>query len=176
MTIESVPIDSIYPDPANARRHPQRNLDAITSSLARFGQQKPIVVDAKNVVRAGNGTLAAARALGWTHVRIVRSELIGVEASAFAIADNRSAELAEWDPDVLSAALADPQLGDVGFSEEEIRAFRHEPEAVPIGEPERPAEVAESFQVIVDCGSEERQQDVFERLSGEGFSCRLLTL
>jgi ParB-like chromosome segregation protein Spo0J len=176
MTIESVPIDSIHPDPANARRHSQRNLEAIKSSLARFGQQKPIVVDANNVVRAGNGTLAAAKALGWTHVGIVRSHLIGVEATAFAIADNRSAELAEWDPDVLSAALADPDIGDFGFSEVEAREYLREPEAVPIDDPQAPTSIGESFQVIVDCGSEERQQEVFERLSGEGLSCRLLTL
>src|SRR5260370_37717105 len=115
MTIESVSIDAIHPHPPNARRHPQRNLDAIASSLSRFGQQKPIVVDAKGVVRAGNGTLAAAKALGWTHINIVRSELIGVEATAFAIADNRTAELAEWDAELLAAALAEPDVGPLGF-------------------------------------------------------------
>src|SRR5947209_20180479 len=100
MTIESLPIASLHADPANTRRHSVRNLDAIMSSLVRFGQQKPIVVDGNNLVRAGNGTLSAARALGWTHVDVVRTALIGVEATAFAIADNRTAELAEWDPDV----------------------------------------------------------------------------
>ncbi len=45
MTIETGPIDSVSPDPANARKHGQRNLDAIVGSLRRFGQQKPIVVD-----------------------------------------------------------------------------------------------------------------------------------
>jgi len=44
-------------------------LEQIKASLRRFGQQKPIVVDATNVVRAGNGTLAAAKALGWTNHR-----------------------------------------------------------------------------------------------------------
>jgi ParB-like chromosome segregation protein Spo0J len=60
MKLESLPIDQVHADPANARRHPQRNLDAIMSSLARFGQQKPIVIDEQNICRAGNGTLAAA--------------------------------------------------------------------------------------------------------------------
>src|ERR1700681_3192841 len=123
MTIESLPITSPHPPPAtaplppapaNAPRPPQRNPDAIISSLARFGQQKPIVIDANKVVRAGNGTLAAAKALGWTHVQVIHTELIRVEGAAFAIADNRTAELAEWDPDVLAAALADPNIGDLG--------------------------------------------------------------
>src|SRR5438874_8509523 len=100
MTIETLPISSLHLDPANARRHPARNLDAIKASLARFGQQKPIVVDAAGICRAGNGTLAAARALGWATIRAVRTPLAGAEAAAYAIADNRTAELAEWDTDL----------------------------------------------------------------------------
>ena len=68
MNIEQLAIASLSPDPANARRHPERNLEQIKASLRRFGQQKPIVVDAANVVRAGNGTLAAAKSLGWTTI------------------------------------------------------------------------------------------------------------
>jgi len=87
MKIETVSIDSLSLDPANARLHSPRNLEAIKSSLRRFGQQKPIVVGANNVVRAGNGTLQAAKALGWKEIKIVRTKLVDSEASAFAIAD-----------------------------------------------------------------------------------------
>src|SRR5438876_347960 len=102
MNLETVQISMLSEDPANARLHPTRNLDQIKASLRRFGQQKPIVVDATNTVRAGNGTLAAARALGWQTIQIVRSELAKTELTAYAIADNRSAELAEWDAEVLA--------------------------------------------------------------------------
>ncbi len=61
MDVLTIAIDQLHPDPANARRHPQRNLDALMGSLLRFGQQKPLVIDANNIVRAGNGTLAAAK-------------------------------------------------------------------------------------------------------------------
>ena len=113
-------------DPANVRRHGEKNLGAIKSSLLRFGQQKPIVVDAKGIVRAGNGTLAALKALGWKEVRIVRSTLEGSEATAYAIADNRTAELADWDDDALSQTLAALQIEDedlalaTGFDAKEI--------------------------------------------------------
>src|SRR6201996_7638855 len=120
MNIEQLPINTLSPDPANARRHPERNLDQIKASLKRFGQQKPIVVDATNIVRAGNGTLAAAKALGWTTIAAVRSELAKTELTAYAIADNRTAELAEWDNAVLADTLADIEIGDVGFTAEEI--------------------------------------------------------
>ena len=176
MTIESLPIASLHPDPANARRHSERNIDAIMSSLMRFGQQKPIVIDANNVVRAGNGTLVAAKALGWTHIDIVRSPLKGSEATAFAIADNRTAELAEWDPDVLNAILAEPDIGDLSFEDAELEALL---KAVPKDlepEPEPATEVGETFQVIAECADEADQQALFHRLSKEGFSCRLLTL
>jgi ParB family transcriptional regulator, chromosome partitioning protein len=129
MKTERVPIDSVQFDPANVRRHGEKNLATIKASLARFGQQKPLVVDADGVVRAGNGTLAAAKALGWKEVTIVRTDLKGAEATAYAIADNRTAELAEWDDDALAQTLAALQIEDnelllaSGFIEQELNAL-----------------------------------------------------
>ena len=105
MKTETVPIDSISPDPANARKHDERNLTAIRDSLRAFGQQKPIVVDQREIVVAGNGTLEAAKRLGWTEIAIVRTTLDNTQATAFGIADNRTAELAEWDDEVLRSLL-----------------------------------------------------------------------
>ena len=73
LDIQRVPLDSIHPDPANVRLHEERGLDAIRGSLARFGQQKPIVVDRKGTIRAGNGTYVAAKALGWEAIHVVVS-------------------------------------------------------------------------------------------------------
>ncbi len=102
-------------------------MDAIKASLRRFGQQKPIVVDAKGIVLAGNGTLAAARELGWREIQIVRTELTGSQATAFGIADNRSAELAEWDEklaDVLASLKAeDFPLEEIGFDSADLKQF-----------------------------------------------------
>jgi hypothetical protein len=128
MEIKQVPVDSLSADPANARKHPERNLETIIASLRRFGQQKPIVVDRNGIVRAGNGTLEAARRLGWDTVAVVETELNGVEATAYAIADNRTAELAEWDDDVLAAtlnslALEDGLLDAAGFDEDELESL-----------------------------------------------------
>lgn len=101
----SRPIDSITPDPANLRRHNERSLAAVAASLARFGQQKPIVIDRKGVVIAGHGVLGAARRLGWKQVAVIESRLGGVERIAYGIADNRTAELSEWDEGALIATL-----------------------------------------------------------------------
>jgi ParB-like chromosome segregation protein Spo0J len=124
MKIERINVAELSLDPSNVRKHSRKNLDAIKASLRKFGQQKPIVVDAKGIVLAGNGTLTAAKELGWTEIEITRTTLQGVEATAFAIADNRSAELAEWDDslaDVLkSLADAGQSLDDLGFGKTDL--------------------------------------------------------
>jgi len=107
MNIERVPLSSLRQDPANARRHSRRNVDTIMASLDRFGQQRPIVIDAENRILAGNGTYQAARELEWTEIDVTRTKLAGDEARAYALADNRTAELAEWDQEELRLALRD---------------------------------------------------------------------
>jgi DNA modification methylase len=102
-----VPIDKLLPDPANARAHPPRSIEAIAASLARFGQQRPVLRDSAGVVVAGNGVLLAARTLGWTHLAAVASPLSGVDRTAYAIADNRLAELSEWEKSTLAQLVAE---------------------------------------------------------------------
>jgi hypothetical protein len=109
----AVPLHTLTPDPANARKHPDRNIIAIRGSLAAFGQVKPVVVrEATGTVVCGNGTLAAAAALGWTHIAAVVKPMDQATATALAIADNRTAELAEWDNGVLDKLLADCVTGN----------------------------------------------------------------
>jgi len=102
----AVPIADLNLDPSNARKHGEKNLDAIKASLAKFGQRKPIVVQTPGmIVRAGNGTVTAARALGWTEIAAVVIDDDNATASQFAIADNRTSELADWDDETLAAIL-----------------------------------------------------------------------
>ena len=130
MNIETIAVAELSLDPSNVRKHSRRNLDAIKASLRKFGQQKPIVVDAKGIVLAGNGTLTAAKELGWTEIQATRTELAGVEATAFAIADNRTAELAEWDDAALQQQLAAIAIDDeellaaTGFDEKELAKLK----------------------------------------------------
>ena len=107
-------ISELTLDPNNARKHSQKNLDAIAASLEKFGQRKPIVVH-RGVVIAGNGTVEAAKTLGWTEISIaeVPDDWDLDTAKAYALADNRSAELAEWDEGTLAKQLL--ELEDVGW-------------------------------------------------------------
>jgi len=110
MDIETVKIDELDLDPRNARKHDAKNLKAIADSLEQFGQRKPIVVWGRTVV-AGNGTMAAARSLGWKQISIVRvpDDWSADQVKAYALADNRSAELAVWDEQVLASQLLELQ-------------------------------------------------------------------
>ena len=126
MKTETVSVDSITLDPANLRKHGERNIETIRASLSRFGQQHPIIVNHDGVVIAGNGRLQAMRSLGWKECDVVRTDLAGAEAVAFAIADNRTAELAEWDDDALASTLAALQNDEsidhlaAGFTDDDI--------------------------------------------------------
>jgi len=113
MIIETVLIDDLDLDPRNARKHDAKNLKAIADSLEQFGQRKPIVVWGRTVV-AGNGTMAAARSLGWTEITIARvpDDWTADQVKAYALADNRSAELAEWDEQVLTEQLKELELAE----------------------------------------------------------------
>jgi hypothetical protein len=127
--IERVPIDSVIPDPENARLHPERNLAALANSLKRFGQQRPIVVSKDGIIIAGNGAYGVMKSLGWTEVVVAFSSLEGDEARAYAIADNRAGELAAWNDDVLRKQLDElcqispDLLSAAGYAEEELRAL-----------------------------------------------------
>jgi hypothetical protein len=113
--VEKVKIGSLTADPENARKHSKRNIDAIAASLTNFGQQRPLVVW-DNIIIAGNGTVEAAKSLGWTDISIVRvpADWTADQARAYALADNRTAELADWDPETLATQLID--LDSMGFN------------------------------------------------------------
>ncbi len=142
----AVAVADLTPDPANARTHNDRNLDAIKASLSRFGQRFPIVVQKQGmVVRAGNGRVLAAKALGWTHLAAIVVDESDVEAVAFAIADNRTAELAEWDDEALTRLLQSlpPDMLDVtGFTSGELDDLIEEIHPPETAEDEVPAPLA----------------------------------
>lgn len=118
------PVDSLELDPQNARKHGEIDITAIANSLTEFGQQTPIVITESGRVVKGNGTLMAAMKLGWKQVEVRVTKLTGSKLKAYAIADNRTAELSEWDNEMLLASLqeidVDGLLASAGFSDAEL--------------------------------------------------------
>ena len=88
---ERVSIETLVLDPENARKHPVTNLEAIKASLNEFGQQRDILVSRKSrTVVAGNGTMMAAKELGWAEIDVKWTDLEGDAAMAYALVDNGS--------------------------------------------------------------------------------------
>lgn len=127
--LELVSVDELEADEQNARRHPEKNLAALKASLKEFGQQKPIVIDGKNVVVAGNGTLAAARELGIPQLWAIRTTLRGAKRTAYAIADNRIGDTSHFDSESLKSALEElAKAGGnlelaAGFTDDDLAAL-----------------------------------------------------
>lgn len=115
--------------PGNPRRG---DVDAVARSLTRFGQRKPIVVNDDGVIIAGNHTFQAALQCGWSHIAVIdASDLDGAEQRAYALADNRLSDLAEYDDGLLLEALLEhDDLSGLGYSNadlDELRARVNEP-------------------------------------------------
>ena len=129
----AVPIESLTPDPRNARKHSRKNLDAIKASLRTHRQYQPLVVQRDGmIVRAGNGRLQAATELGWTHVAVMLVETASeAEAIALAIADNWTSDTAEWDIEILLdeiTKLRDSDFEIEGFGDDDFAHFTAEAE------------------------------------------------
>jgi DNA modification methylase len=152
MKIETLAIKDLTLDPQNARQHDPKNLKAIEGSLAQFGQRKPIVITEANVIVAGNGTVTAAKNLGWEKIEAVRvpADWSKDQVKAFALADNRTAELATWAPEVLAAQLI--ELEDAGFEIADFGFDKVEPEIDPdsLDEDEIPEPPAEPVTKLGD--------------------------
>ena len=107
-TIEWVPIGSLRPNPKNARTHSKKQIALIKASIETFGQIKPVVIDDNDTILAGHGFVQAARLTGLTQVSVIRfSHLTETQKRAYLIADNKIAEQAGWDREMLAIELGE---------------------------------------------------------------------
>ena len=134
----------------------------------------PIVIDKDNVIVAGHTRYKASKELGLETVPcIVADDLTEEQIKAYRLADNKVSELAEWDIDLLGEELDgifDIDMSDFGFDLSE-----DEPTA-PTERKDLSDKVGETYEVIIECDSEEQQAEIYERVRKEGLSCRVLTL
>jgi hypothetical protein len=138
MNIETLRIAELTPDTNNARQHDDKNLKAIMGSLKEFGQRKPIVITEAGTIVAGNGTVEAAKRLGWLDIEVVKvpNDWTPDKVKAFAIADNRTAELANWNQEVLTSQLLELEAEGWELAEFGFEAFELPDEDKPIVEDE----------------------------------------
>ena len=125
LVIEHVPISDLKEWGENPRHH---NVEAIRRSMERFGIRWPIIVNRNTMqVEAGHGRLKALRELGETEVPVLFVEDDDLTAKAFAIADNRTQELTQWDEQGLTKVLRElerfAELEVTGFTTDELDAL-----------------------------------------------------
>ena len=119
LNIEYICIDQLHPYTNNARTHSPRQVKQIARSIKSFGFINPILVGADNVLVAGHGRLLAAKQLGLSQVPAVRVEHLSEdEKRAYMLADNKIAENAGWDPDLLRVELSFLSTLEIDFDVE----------------------------------------------------------
>ena len=124
--LEHWPIERLLPYIRNARTHSEEQIAQIAASIAEFGFTAPILAGSDGVIVAGHGRLAAARKLGLATVPVVVLEhLTPTQRRALVIADNKIAENAGWDDELLRLELAELQeavfdLALTGFDADEL--------------------------------------------------------
>ena len=129
--LELWPVDRLKPYEKNPRTHSEEQVVQIAASIAEFGFTSPILVDSKDGILAGHGRLLAARHLDLSEVPvIVLDHLTETQKRAYLIADNKLADLAGWDEELLAAELAELEREgyDVeltGFSNAELDELLH---------------------------------------------------
>jgi DNA modification methylase len=125
-------VDDLVPYQGNARTHSRRQIAQIAGSIELFGFINPVVIDGSNQIIAGHGRIAAAKKLGLTSVPTLRIEhLSDNELRAYVLADNRLAEKAGWDRELLAIELQhlteiEFDTGIIGFETPEIDIILNE--------------------------------------------------
>jgi len=150
MKIKMTPVEQLVPYAGNARTHSDQQIAQIAASVTEFGFTNPVLTGADNVIIAGHGRLLAAQKLGMDTVPvIILDHLSDAQRRALVIADNKLAENAGWDEELLRtelAALDDMEfdLDLMGFSDEELDGLLGDPEDPALGETEGEDDVPET--------------------------------
>lgn len=180
MEILEVQIDDIRAYENNAKEHPREQIEQIKRSILEYGNNDPIAVDENNVIIEGHGRFIALKELGRETVEIIRLEHMTEEQkNAYRLVHNKLTMNSDFDFSMLEKELAELTAFDVdmslyGFDEsifDEVNAPPKEKERKDLSE-----DVSECFEVIVECSDEVEQERIYNKLTGEGLICRVLTL
>lgn len=124
----AVDIDTLIPDPENARKHDMRNIKMIAESFVRFGQCTPFTANSKTkYIEKGNGSYMAAKLLGWRWVAVVWTDHERVESLAYGVIDNRTSDTSTNDYSKTGSHLRELQAANY-----EMSAFWTEEESLPL--------------------------------------------
>jgi hypothetical protein len=167
----------------NPRTHPPEQLDALSKSIREFGFTAPVLIDAEQTLIAGHGRVAAAIHAGLEAVPCIRvTHLSEAQVRAYVIADNRLAEGAAWDKDILGAELKalaemDFDISLTGFEVPSIDVPSCNPDSIP----DTPADAVTQRGDVwtmgrhrLVCGDSSDPRDIAKLLGDEQPSCSIV--
>lgn len=139
LKIEYLPVDALKPYSKNARKHSEKDIQAICNSIEEFQFLDPIGIwSDKNIIVEGHGRLMAAKRLGMDEVPCIRLDhLTDEQRKAYALAHNKTAELSKWFDELLQSELTDIENIDMelfGFDLDSVTEKEEEPGEVPFTE------------------------------------------
>lgn len=171
--IEYLPISDLTPYERNQRKHADYDVSQIMVSIQKYGFNDPIGIwSDKNIIVEGHGRLAAAKKLHMKEVPVIRLDhLTDEQRKAYGIIHNKSAELSEWDFDLLAEDI--PTLDWDGF---EIDWGLPEEQEEKQKEERKDVNYNESISVVIECANDEEAEETFTKLSEMGYSCKISTL
>ena len=184
LNVKMMPIGDVVPYEKNPRLNDQA-VDAVASSIREFGFKVPIVVDGKGVVVSGHTRLKAAKTLGLDEVPvIVADDLDDTKIKAFRLADNKVAELADWDESLLIKELE--ELDDLNY---DMGQFDFELDlddadgdgsdgdgSDDMGDIPDNINVMETFALNVIVKDEAEQAELYEEMLGRGYEVKVVSL
>ena len=116
LNIEHRPPGELKPYACNARTHSKKQVAQIASSIEQFGFNNPVLIDKDGVIIAGHGRVEAAKSLGLEAVPVIRLEhLTDAQRRAYILADNKLAEKAGWDREILAIELQNLMAEELDF-------------------------------------------------------------
>lgn len=150
MEVKYIDPKELHPFPSNPKRHPESQISKLVKSLEQFDFTRPIPFiehEGKKLVLAGHGVIEAALEKGVDKVPAVKLDLTYEKARAYVIADNKLAELSEWDDAALAGffkkGFPAKLLDATGLTEEEVRRLVGVDEVLEAAIAEREIAVAE---------------------------------
>lgn len=173
MEIKEIKIAELKPYKDNAKKHPQKQVDLLKANIQRFGFTTPILIDKDNNIIAGHGRLLAMKSLGKDSVPCVQmGTLTDDEVKALRLADNRIAEMGEWDMDLVIAELKgiDETLLDLtGFSSDLIITPEEADDEVPELPEEPQSQLGDLYELgghRVLCGDSLKMEEIDKLMNG----------
>ena len=166
-------ISDLVPHPENPRQMTEKQVKDLTASLKKFNLAEIPAINTDNTILAGHQRLIIMSQLGRGEeeidVRIPSRLLSDKEAKEYLIRSNKNT--GEWDMDKLANNFDVGELKEWGFEDFEFGINEKESKENDLSE-----KITGSYEVVVELDCEEDQQNVYEKLTKEGYKCRVLTL